>query len=310
MTAQSPPDAKERLRLGSIWQGLRWHTRRLSARLRPQRVGGSFIWEVKEGIRFVYTLDDAFSQLLYLHCAPEMVELDWCANWLDDCNTVIDCGANIGWFSAFLCQKLPSVRSVAIEGNEKTAWLCRLIMSQLDLSARVDVLNMVLTDNATARFVVLDRPGREPWQMAKQALASEEGPANSTLDQIIEDRDLMPDLVKIDCEGFEVRILRGATSVLARRHAALVIECNQQALREAGTSPRELFEILRGAGYACYHLASFTRQLPFGVAVDEEFQSPSYNFAAIPKLDRSRPNGTGSVSSTPTHPRHGIEKHD
>lgn len=48
----------------------------------------------------------------------------------------------------------------------------------------------------------------------------------STLDRIIEDEGLVPDLVKIDVEGFEDVVLSGAKHMLTVHRPDLVIEVN------------------------------------------------------------------------------------
>lgn len=56
--------------------------------------------------------------------------------------------------------------------------------------------------------------------------------------------------MKIDAEGFEVKVLRGARETLKRCRPALVIEVNEGALKRQGTSPEELYAELKGQGYA------------------------------------------------------------
>ncbi|MGI8481102.1 MAG: FkbM family methyltransferase, partial [Chthoniobacterales bacterium] len=95
-------------------------------------------------------------------------------------------------------------------------------------------------------------------------------------------RSLQCALIKIDCEGFETRILRGANSLLSISRPALMIECNDPALEASGSNRRELFQLLRSYSYRLFHLASFTGNYPFGVAIDESFPAVEFNFAAIP----------------------------
>src|SRR5436190_2065187 len=55
---------------------------------------------------------------------------------------------------------------------------------------------------------------------------------------------------KMDVEGAEVRVLRGAEkSISARRIGAWLFEVNQKCLRDAGASAAELFDIFRSGGY-------------------------------------------------------------
>jgi FkbM family methyltransferase len=53
--------------------------------------------------------------------------------------------------------------------------------------------------------------------------------------------------VKVDTQGSEVGVLRGAASLLARRHVAWQLEVDPRLLEHAGSSMRELFELVRGS---------------------------------------------------------------
>jgi precorrin-6B methylase 2 len=66
----------------------------------------------------------------------------------------------------------------------------------------------------------------------------------STLDQLSEDLETRPDLLKIDVEGAELDVLRGADRLLAQRHPHVVVETHGPEV-EAGC-----VEVLRHHGYA------------------------------------------------------------
>lgn len=51
--------------------------------------------------------------------------------------------------------------------------------------------------------------------------------------------------VKVDVQGFETRVLRGAANLLARRHVAWQLEVEPQLLLVAGSSAAELFAMLQ-----------------------------------------------------------------
>lgn len=53
--------------------------------------------------------------------------------------------------------------------------------------------------------------------------------------------------IKLDCEGHEIEVYRGAESLLKRDHPALLFECEQRHL--PGLSPAAIFDYLQGLGY-------------------------------------------------------------
>lgn len=56
-------------------------------------------------------------------------------------------------------------------------------------------------------------------------------------------------LMKIDCEGFEIRALKGAAATIKRCRPYLFVEHYVEALQKAGHTAEELVETIRGLGY-------------------------------------------------------------
>ena len=56
-------------------------------------------------------------------------------------------------------------------------------------------------------------------------------------------------LVKIDIEGFEVRMLKGARKTIHDYAPVILFEVNKGALERAGSSDKELFQLIHELGY-------------------------------------------------------------
>ncbi|MBC7927994.1 MAG: FkbM family methyltransferase [Bryobacteraceae bacterium] len=270
------------------WPSVRWKLRQKYSEFRSLIGGGRHVWEVEPGVRFVATSGDAFSHVLYVCGGHENTEMRWCTEWLTQDDSVIDCGANIGYFSAYLAQKCHLARIIAVEGNRRTAQTCAANLSLLGLG-HVTVIEAILAENTKQALSIPDSAGREPWQSVVSIGEQTEraGTITTTLDMLVEKHRLAPALVKIDCEGFEPFILRGATRLLSEIRPAFMIECNDQALLAVNTRREELFSVLRNHDYQLFHLASFDGYRPFGIPCDESFPSQEFNFAAIPGDVRS-----------------------
>jgi FkbM family methyltransferase len=71
-----------------------------------------------------------------------------------------------------------------------------------------------------------------------------------TLDRMVAERELeRVDVIKIDVEGFELSVLKGARETLARFRPALFVELCDANLREQRTSGAEVIDHLHAAGY-------------------------------------------------------------
>jgi FkbM family methyltransferase len=71
-----------------------------------------------------------------------------------------------------------------------------------------------------------------------------------TLDTLVEELGVRPDLIKMDVEGFEFEVTRGAENVLRNVHPALLIEVHPPQLKLSGSCDQALFDLLRSEGYA------------------------------------------------------------
>jgi hypothetical protein len=72
-----------------------------------------------------------------------------------------------------------------------------------------------------------------------------------TLDDYVRERGLSRvDVVKIDVEGHELAVLKGAVATLGRYHPLLLVEIRSEFLRQAGTSRDAVYAFLKELGYA------------------------------------------------------------
>jgi FkbM family methyltransferase len=60
-------------------------------------------------------------------------------------------------------------------------------------------------------------------------------------------------LVKIDTEGYDFRVLKGARDVLSRQQIIVISEVNHKWLDELGESPEEMFAYMNDLGYEPYY---------------------------------------------------------
>ena len=242
-------------------------------------------YQLNPDLRFVAHLADVSSHNIYINGSYEERELKWCSNWLTDGDCFVDCGANIGYYTASLLQLRKLKQVLAIEGNDTCLERCKITFNRLGIS-NVDLIKGILHSDEGISLNIPDLPGEEGLQHAVEQ-SGEGSTLSITLDQLLEQKNCQPSLIKIDCEGAETEILKGAKRTLAEHRPAWLIEVNDNALVRSGSRREELFPMLKDAGYKLFHIASTYVDIPVGLEVDVDLQSWSFNMAVIPDAPKS-----------------------
>jgi hypothetical protein len=88
------------------------------------------------------------------------------------------------------------------------------------------------------------------------------------------------DFIKLDVDGHECQVLRGAEVTLRRFRPTMIVELSPYILEESGESLTRLLDLLYGAGYALYDLRG-GRPLPREPAVLARIIPPAGGINAL-----------------------------
>ena len=166
-------------------------------------------------------------------------------------SSCIDVGAHTGDFLREMLRLAPEGRHIAFEPVpvfHKN--LAREFPS-------VDVRNVALSDEVgSAEFSFFpDLPGLSGFRRTEAAQDGEPVRLEvrcDRLDDVLE-ADYVPSLIKIDVEGAELKVLRGASDLIHRHQPLLMLEHGRQSLVYGDTS-EEVFELLASAGMRVFDL--------------------------------------------------------
>lgn len=196
-------------------------------------------------------LSDAMQRLIYLG-AYEREETIAVRKALKPGHTVVDVGANVGYFTALAAQRVgPAGRVVAIEPSPYAFGRLRRM-----LPANCTAENIGLSDAPGELALYLDASAGN--HTPTMSLEAPEGAAHEyarvpveTLDDVAARLGIERiDLMKIDVEGHEPRILAGARRLCeAGKVRAVLCEFNEFWLRKVGSSSEELAATFRRYGF-------------------------------------------------------------
>lgn len=192
-----------------------------------------------------------------------------------DGETIVDVGANFGWYATLFAQQAgPCGKVIAFEPVPSTLARLRENLELNRLSDRVTtVQSAVGSACGEATIYVFDKLSHSCASLSR--LGESEYRATPTpvvtLDSYIDAQRLeRVDFLKCDVEGSELSVLQGAARLLSRPDAPIVlIELNSNTSRSFGYEKQDVWRALKSAGYdEFYHVASSKKLVP----VDSERQ--------------------------------------
>lgn len=212
------------------------------------------------GIRFIYypwetlPLSDLLSREFY---KPEFYALKKLINGQ---GVIIDVGANIGLHCTYMSNLLHDGGSIhAFEPVPYTYRMLRetLALNQVDnvkgnmmaLGSTQGCLEMNVFDEQYSAWNTFGHP--EFDDVKPRAVVDVQ---TTTLDAYCAENNITQvDFLKIDVEGYELEVLKGARGLLSSGSIdALSFEISEIPLKGVGCTAQEIFDILRGFGYQSY----------------------------------------------------------
>jgi len=167
----------------------------------------------------------------------------------------VDIGCHYGSMLSRFCRLAPAGRHVAFEViPAKVRFLRRKF-------PEVDVRQVALLDHpGHSRFFVYSRASgfsslaRSTPQQAEGIEVEEIEVETARLDDALAPAHRV-DFLKVDVEGAELFVLRGAKAALARHRPVVLFECGPGGPRSFGYEPGELYDFLtRDAGFSVFSL--------------------------------------------------------
>lgn len=244
---------------------------------------------IRRGVHWSLDLDEGVQLAMYLG-VYEPSTTRALARLARGATTVIDVGANVGAQALPLASRIgPGGHVIAIEPADAA-------MERLRRNA---ALNPALSDRLVLVHRALVAPGERPagsyfasWPLAggervhpvHGGAAAATTAAGSTFDALVGELGLASvDLVKLDVDGRELPVLRGAAATLARWRPTVVFELCPYLLVEHGERPADLPQLFVDRGYRLCDERTFT---PFhggvGALLARVPAGGSLNVVAVP----------------------------
>jgi FkbM family methyltransferase len=225
------------------------------------RQGKPFIWRAKNGALIAISPLDLSVGWPCFEKGTWEPHVEACLRrLLKEGDVAIDVGANMGYFSAVMAQCVGSTgRVFAFEPVASTFRQLRLCQSlneyavlqpmQMALGAREGTLEIAFDPAFMGNASAYDRQSLSSGSSAAVELRM--------LDTLVADGTLPPPrLIKIDVEGYELDVLRGACRTLRDARPSIIFEVNSETAALAGWGFRDAAELLRSCAPYTFHFVA------------------------------------------------------
>lgn len=252
---------------------------------------------LKNGIKFWWIPRDPYSLLgmpLRGNFEPECTSL--VAKLIKKGDTVFDVGGNFGWYSCHFAQLVGETGKVHIFEPTMTiaelknnlllnGFEARCILNKVALGANKGIDTLFIPQKLGTAFASL----REHSYVNSSKTHKISVPIEKLEDYVIVNKIEKVDFIKMDVEGGEYLVLKGAENVLKDYSPVIMLELQEVHTKCFGYSPEELISYLGDFGYRLYEID----EKEFGSVkrVISSENTNNYNFLALKNANLLKTKG-------------------
>jgi len=170
----------------------------------------------------------------------------------------LDIGAHLGWYTCLAAKIIPNGIVYAFEMDDLNYSLLKKNLL-INNCSNVEAINMAVSDSTSVVGYkrIKDRPSPEfriDSRTKKQKIAEYVTVNSIKIDDFFEIKELIPDIIKIDVEGAEMKVLRGMKRILYKYKPILFLEIHPANLHDFNTSTYEIFSFLIRKNYKLFKI--------------------------------------------------------
>lgn len=188
-----------------------------------------------------------------------------------------DIGANIGAISLPLLNKFNQLQAVLFEPSAEVAGrLIGNLSNNPSIFKRSKIMNIALSNlNGISSFYVSNETfnsGVAGLGLSHNRFKFAVGVQAYTGDSLVESNQCpIPELIKIDVEGFEFEVFQGLQNTLIQYHPTIIFEHSLYRLKERNKNRDEVTKYLEFLGYKIYKQSDNTKITDSDLDKDDDF---------------------------------------
>lgn len=232
-----------------VWRSLAWYFQVAVGSEPRARVSS---WRAKFVLPCLWRTPAKLFYVFRRHYEPEVQALE---ELLQGGDWVIDVGANFGLYTVLAGRKVePEGRVLAFEPFPDSFQMLRRNSEGNALQDVAQLWPCALGERTgTATLSVHADPGRNTLGSLGSEGGSEIQISVRPFDEIAEELAMSRiDFIKMDVEGFELQVLRGARRSIEKFKPSVLFELNPMVCRQSGYDPADIVKFFQDAGYVLF----------------------------------------------------------
>lgn len=176
---------------------------------------------------------------------------------------VVDVGAYLGVFTLVAARLVgDNGKVLALEVDPRSLPFLKQNIDQNGFVGRTQIIEVAASDTCGTAVFFLNEGGGSASSLVRPRSGYQKIQVpTARLDDLTANLPRV-DVMKIDVEGAEVRVLRGAKRLLSRNSdISIICEVNPSALEAGGSSPQELIGVLKEFGFEVFQIDEATGTL-------------------------------------------------
>jgi len=200
------------------------------------------VCEVQGSAMILDLSDKGINRDLYLHRIREPQATRYLQSILQPNWTVVDIGANIGYYALQEARVAKNVIAIEPTPSSHKALVANVALNRYP---NIETWQMAVGDHNGQVGFEISRACN--WNSVSPASRGDMQVQMIMLDELIDGR--WVDYVRMDVEGYELCVLKGMEQTLRKKKPRMFIEVHRDKLRDYGNTQRGLMEYLAGFGY-------------------------------------------------------------
>ena len=204
-----------------------------------------------DGIMYSLDLNEAIDSYIYHTGTYEPMTVAFVDKFLKPGMTAVDIGANIGWYALRFARLVEKNGNVIAFEPMSRPFLKLKHNVELNDFKNVFPEKLALSDNTTTRESCFFHSWSLDGGGLPTAAHNEESIDFITLDEYATRNHLdRIDLIKLDVEGFEYKVIQGGSGTIRSLKPTMIIELNRICLAMQGCGLEALLDLLGSLGYS------------------------------------------------------------